>query len=102
MEQAVSKAELLSQEQTSLPLFSRELEEAVIKTLSAHRSLGCLPLAGRIWRDHWNHWRVSWDEVKQTVLDLESSKIVGVRAYKGRNRRRGGLTERDEIFLRRG
>jgi three-Cys-motif partner protein len=36
MEQAVSKAELLSLEQTSLPLFSRELEEAVIKTLSTH------------------------------------------------------------------
>jgi three-Cys-motif partner protein len=99
MEQAVAKAELLQQEQASLPLFDRELEDAVLKVLPEDGSPGALELAGRVWRDQ---WKVSWDgdEVKQAILDLESSGYVGVRPYKNRKRKKG-LQEKDRVYLRR-
>jgi three-Cys-motif partner protein len=97
MEEAVAKADLLWQEQESFPLFSRDVEEAVLAALRGHASLGCLELAGKVWHDH---WRVSWDEVKQAILDLECSGYVGVRPYKSRQRKKG-LLEKDRVFLRR-
>lgn len=98
MEAAVAKADLLWQEQESFPLLSRDVEESVLKALRGKGSLGCLELAGHVWRDH---WKVSWGEVKQAILDLESSRYVGVRPYKPRNRTKG-LLEKDKVFLRKG
>ena len=96
MEQAVAQADLLWQEQESFPLLDRGVEEAVLQALRGNGSLGCLELAGHVWRDH---WKVSWGEVKQAILDLEGSGYVDVRPYKPR-KRKTGLLEKDRVFLR--
>ncbi len=95
MEQAVAKADLLWQEQESFPLLDRGVEDAVLRALRRNGSLGCLELAGHVWRDH---WRVSWGEVKQAILDLEGSRYISVRPYKLRKRTKG-LQEKDRVFL---
>lgn len=97
MEQAVASASLLQQE--AMPLFSLEVENSMIEILRSTGRTKVLDLAGLIWREH---WEVTWAEVTAAILSLESSNIVGVEPHRGRNRTKGGLREKDVVFLRGG
>jgi three-Cys-motif partner protein len=100
MESAVNRVTRMSNEEKLF--IELEVQDLVLETLGKSRrgELTALWVAGAVWlRSLYASWK---RDIKSAILDLEGSGRVGVRTFDGRNRTKGGIDERDVIYLKGG
>lgn len=100
MESAINRADHMSMEQKLF--IAPEIQEHAMSALrgAPGRRMTALNLAGAVWqRLLYPSWR---SDIKEAIRGLEASGEVDIRTHNDRNRKKGGIEEKDIVCLRGG